>query len=607
MMAEEGGAVVRETATAAGPWWRRAHWGALLVVGVVLASSATGLGNGFAYDDVVMIEGNPSVVQLQSVGHYLSTPYWGWGGGGSLYRPWAEGMWALQWAAGSGAPAVFHAVNVALYLTISWQVLQLARCFLRPPAALVVGLLWAAHPVHVEAVANGVGQAELWSALGLLTAALSFIGALAAARLTLASVFGVSLGVLCALFSKESGIVAPALLTTMWWVHPGRGGWSAGFRRRVGLLLRSTWYVAGIYFVVRLIVLGRLTGDEPHFALADLSTVERVWAALGFVPTYVRLFVWPFALYADYSPPFAPVHTTPGLPHVWALVLLLPAVGVALRWLRARHTHAVPVAWVMVTMLPVSNLLFPTGILVAERTLLIPSIGFLIAMGLVGESAWRAYHPRVGRFTIAVLGLGVATLLVAFISRSASRQRDWRDTPTLFAASYVDSPPNFRLERAVGGMLLRAGRVREAEEHLRAADALVPNDHLVLFGLGRALYRQGRCDEAIDVLVRVPLRAPLLSAPLTRVACLYRSGRIGDGRRVIRDALAAGLEPQPFRIMARTGDSVLALGPAGSTAPLMYDVDDDGAIRRLLPPVGAAETRGTARPAGGVAGRSGNR
>lgn len=73
---------MRETATAAGPWWRRAHWGALLVVGVVLASSATGLGNGFAYDDVVMIEGNPSVVQLQSVGHYLSTPYWGWGAEG---------------------------------------------------------------------------------------------------------------------------------------------------------------------------------------------------------------------------------------------------------------------------------------------------------------------------------------------------------------------------------------------------------------------------------------------------------------------------------------------------------------------------------------------
>lgn len=592
---------------AAGPWWRRADWGALLVVVVVLASSATGLGNGFAYDDVVMIEGNPSVVQLQGLAHYLSTPYWGWGGGGSLYRPWAEGMWALQWAAGSGTPAVFHAVNVVLYVVISLQVLQLARYFLSWRAALVVGLLWAAHPVHVEAVANGVGQAELWTALGLLTAALAFREILAATRLTFTKVFGLGVGLLCALLSKESGIVVPALLTTMWWVHPGQTGWSASFRQRVALLLRGTWYLAAIYFVVRALVLGRLTGDEPHFALVALSAAERVWAALGFVPTHARLFVWPFDLYADYSPPFAAVRTTPGVFHLWALALLLPLVVVALRWLWTRQSQAIPLWWVMLTMLPVSNLLFPTGILVAERTLLIPSIGVLIAVGMVGETTWRLFQPRVGRGTIVVLRLGVASLLVAFVSRSASRQRDWFDTPTLFAASYVDSPPNFRLERAVGGMLLRTGRVREAEGHLRAADSLVPNDHLVLFGLGRALYRQGRCLDAVEVLVRVPLRVPLLSAPLTRVACLYQLGRIREGRQVIRDALAAGLEPQPLRIMARTGDSVLALGPGRLTSPLIYEVDDDGAIRRLLPSAGGGMAHPNVESTAGVAGPKQNR
>jgi hypothetical protein len=577
-----GGVVVGPPAERA-PWWRRADWGALLVVLVVLASSATGLGNGFAYDDVVMIQGNPSVLQLQGPFHYLSTPYWGWGAGGSLYRPWVEGAWALQWRVGSGDPWVFHAVNLLLYAVLSLQVLRLARYVLRVQTALLVGALWASHPVHVEAVANGVGQAELWAGLGIMTASLAFLALLATARMTRVGVLGVCGGVVCALLSKESGIVLPALLTLFWWFHPQHGSWTQAFRRRVAVLLRCCWYLAGIYFAVRLIVLGRMTGDEPHFALSGLTTLERVNVALGFIPTYARLFVWPFKLYADYSPPFLPARATPSLDHVWAVTLLALLGVIAVRFAWRRRLATVPVLWVPLTMLPISNLVFPTGILVAERTLLIPSVGVLVTLGLIADAAWRRYSAHVGILTARGVGLGLGCLVAAFAMRSATRQRDWFDTPTLFAASYVDSPPNFRLERAIGGLLLKVGRVREAEDHFRIADGLVPNDPLVMFGLGRALYRQERCVEAVEVLVHVPFGVPLLSAHLTRVACLYRLGRVREGRRVVQDALAAGLEREPLRILARTGDSVLALHQSEDAVPLTYAVDDDGAIRRLFP------------------------
>ncbi|MFM8566588.1 MAG: hypothetical protein ACKOCV_02715 [Gemmatimonadota bacterium] len=47
------------------PWWRRADWGALLVVLVVQASSAASLANGFAYDDVPIVEQNSQVTNLR--------------------------------------------------------------------------------------------------------------------------------------------------------------------------------------------------------------------------------------------------------------------------------------------------------------------------------------------------------------------------------------------------------------------------------------------------------------------------------------------------------------------------------------------------------------
>ena len=137
------------------------------------------LWNHFALDDNQIVQFNKLVLQLSGVWRAFLSPYWPPVIGGGLYRPLPLASYAIDWQLG-GAAWWFHAVNVAWHAGASVAVAWLARQWSGERAALAAGLLFAVHPVHVEAVANIVGRAELMAAL---FAILSVYAALAHDRL----------------------------------------------------------------------------------------------------------------------------------------------------------------------------------------------------------------------------------------------------------------------------------------------------------------------------------------------------------------------------------------------------------------------------------------
>ena len=58
-----------------------------------------------------------------------------------------------------------------------------------------------------------------------------------------------------------------------------------------------------------------------------------------------------------------------------------------------RAGHHLGIAWTAVALLPVSNLILPTGILLAERTLYLASVGAMLAVAGLSERAGGGY-PR---------------------------------------------------------------------------------------------------------------------------------------------------------------------------------------------------------------------
>jgi len=67
---------------------------------------------------------------------------------------------------GGGRAWVFHFANILLHACVCGLVVLLLGRILRDrPSAVFGGLLFAAHPVHVEAVAFVSGRTDLWAAV----------------------------------------------------------------------------------------------------------------------------------------------------------------------------------------------------------------------------------------------------------------------------------------------------------------------------------------------------------------------------------------------------------------------------------------------------------
>jgi hypothetical protein len=147
---------------------RRATWIAGLVACLVYANA---LGNAWAIDDTFIVRDNPAVHSVgAALGHFFDV-YWPpqEGARAGLYRPLAIISYALDWALSGGKPWWFHLTNVALHGVVTALVVLVVWVWLPPAGALAAGVMFAVHPVHVEAVANVVGRTEIMTAGGVRT------------------------------------------------------------------------------------------------------------------------------------------------------------------------------------------------------------------------------------------------------------------------------------------------------------------------------------------------------------------------------------------------------------------------------------------------------
>src|SRR2546426_9804499 len=171
-------------------------------------------------DDLYIIVWNPLVHSVQGAWRAFGGPYWPPDLGGQMYRPLPLATFAVDWTIAHGHPVWFHAMNLLWHAGVAVIVFLVAFRFPSPEGrgdqgvrtALAAGLVFAVHPVHVEAVANVIGLAELMAAAGVCLA----VYAAVVRQNVLLSGAALVLGLL----SKENAVVAPALIAWAWVVGP---------------------------------------------------------------------------------------------------------------------------------------------------------------------------------------------------------------------------------------------------------------------------------------------------------------------------------------------------------------------------------------------------
>lgn len=510
-----------------------AGWLGLLAT-VAVGCYLNSLSGALIYDDLNAIVRNPAVVELDPVRIARTASWFVPNGEFDAYRPVTTASFAANYAIHGPAPLGYHVVNVALHATVCVVLaLVLARVTGDVRLALLAAFLFAAHPVHTEAVASVVGRAELLAAVLALLAWWIVL-----ARRGLPASVAAAVVLFAGVLAKENAaaIVAVAVAADLIYRRP------PDVRAYVAL---ATAVVAAL--VVRSAVLGGLA--PPPFrldnVLATASPWSRLCTAVAVVATYARLLVWPVHLAADYSFPQIPLATSAADPRVLAGLAVLLAAGALATWgwFRQRHT-CFAIAFAALTFSIVSNLVVLIGTILGERLLYLPSAGFCLLLA-IGIGAAGARTGRGGTATVAL-----ATLVVGlYAARTIERNTVWRDGPTFFTAMVADAPRSARSHRELGLSLSERDRHDDAVAELETSLRLAPGEPMTLYDLGNVLARAGRSADALAAYQQAIERKPDLTSAYVNLGNVHsQRGDEAAAEAVFRRGLAAAPASPDLRL-----------------------------------------------------------
>jgi len=548
---------------------------ALLVALVALGASMSGIRNDFAQDDVPLIFEDTRVHSLGQVGEILSTPYWPAPFHRDLYRPLATLSFAVQWVVAGGAPVVYRVVSYLLYVAVSLALLGLARRLLPPPVGLGVALLFAAHPVHVEAVALAVNQGEQWVGLLSLLVLTRYIDLRRRGDLSARDWGGLGLLYLIACLFKEHAVVMPGfLIAAELALMPRLGRGDAARRLAPGFAALA---VVGVtYLTVRSLILGDFVGSFTAEALEGQGRWGRFLTMLQVVPEWLRLLVWPAHLQGDYSPSVIVQATSWGVAQTLSAAILAGVVLVA--WVLRRQVPAATfgILWAGIALIPVSNLLVASGIVMAERTLYLPSAGFLLAAGGI-LTALLIPETGVLRHRLARLaGVAAVALTAAGVIRSAVRHPDWRNQVYYWAKTVNDAPLSYRAHHAHAQLLYGLGHEGASISAFRTAMALFPPSWWIRNELGNRFRYKGECYPALDLYAEslaIEPEQPAVRA--SRIACFLYLARYDEAIAEANLAIAAGAPLADFQAYRAVADSARRVGAPPRTVQLKITDPDE--------------------------------
>lgn len=539
------------------------HATALLVL-VALAASLPAIANGFVQDDIPIIVGDFRLHDLTQWPRLLVEPYWPPPFAPDQYRPLTAVLLSVQFITGGGSPIVFRLVTALLYAAAALAVWGLLRTLLpgRDRVALGAALLFAAHPVHVEATALGVGQAEILMTLFSVFGVTRYLR-MREGNETGARPWGViALCYLGAALAKEQGLLLPLVLLAAEWlvIVPSRRssrralvrGWAA--IGAVGLVIVAT----------RVAVLGAVAAPvNVAEALQDSPLGIRLATALQLVPHWLRLLVWPAHLRADYSPQEFVASIGIGGTELLGLGLLV-AVGLV-AWTMRRRAPALSygVAFMAIGLAPVSNVIVATGVLIAERTLFLPSVG--LATAIAGGAAWAS--ERWSSYAVRVAAATAVVVLVAGgVAHSARRLQVWHSETALTLATVQDSPRSWRANLNHANLLFDAGQRQAAFQAYERAIALAPSAWQPRHEYARRLRAAGDEQGALDQLGLSLVEQPEnREATRDLIAVLLSLGRYAEARAILMQTIGRGEVSSELLALGRLTDSAIAVrAPAGS-------------------------------------------
>jgi len=439
---------------------------------VILFVYGNTIRNKFAYDDNLFIVNNPSVHNPQSFFSYFTHSFPPNEPRLFLYRPLVAVSYLWDWCLGHKRQAhdnsgfvehirvlFFHLTNIFLHIGVVLVLFYLIRSLYQSDVTAFIGaLVFAVHPVHVEAVTSIVGRAETLCALFYLLSLYLFVqerekNGLYTPRRLASYVFAFA-----ALLSKESGITLPVVIfATDWYVGIQKSHSDQVYSKREIFLRNAVarvlpyLAVSLLYLVIRLRVLGIPGIPRSEWYFGNETVPARLAAmCLGFL-VYVKLLIIPHNMSIDYNFPLRIIGSIwasqpAGFQHpgvILGLLALLLYAGLIIRGALRKKKIVYPLLFFLITLFPFSNII-PFGDFIAERFLYLPSIAWCLLVGILYEKIRGKREYAKPAAIILIL------LVLCYSFRTLLRNDDWRSDMEIWNAERLMNPKNPNLYHGLG-------------------------------------------------------------------------------------------------------------------------------------------------------------
>lgn len=352
-------------------------------------------------------------------------------------------------------PTAYHWVNICLYSAACAIVaLLVAACSRSRWTGLAGGLLFATHPTNVGAAAWIGGRTDV---LAALWTSLCGLGLVAAAR-SLASRRSVWLavavvGYALAIFTKEQTLFLLPLVPLA----------CICFRPERGVVLRGEpWYwlapfiVATAFQLAMAVFLGMPLPTRPDIPLSE--HLQRFGLA---VAAYSELLIVPN------QRPMHAMSLEPWADGGWGVAVLgwciaAGALGLWIRWMHTDRTRAWLLAWVVLCILPVSNLFPLPFLLFAPYRAVVASVG-LVGLLVITLTGSGAVLPRRG----ALVRMATLSTVVAWYTvQTMVGMPTWRSERNLFSMLLQYDPKAFIANYMYARLAMMSGDYCTAARHL---------------------------------------------------------------------------------------------------------------------------------------------
>ncbi|MFH1017746.1 MAG: hypothetical protein V1798_06120, partial [Pseudomonadota bacterium] len=401
---------------------KKKTWLSLAVFLTAVVSVWPTIASVFLFDDFRLVAEHPAFAHPVPFIPFLSHEILEGLKAESLFRPIFMLTVFFQGMAFHHDPILSHGLNVALHATVAVLLFHLVASFWGVSfRTFLASMIFAAHPIHVDAVAFVKNRSELLAALFLLLAAIFLVQNVRWKELfswkrlrfdCVAGGWGTTVAAstlfFCALGSKESAVAGVEILAVFLALRWFRGAPIA--RSSIWKLTFPLGAALAFYLLARIEVLGTIALSKDAFFPSGVPLWQRLLIFSRISYEYLSLLFFPLGLRVDY------LHLRP---EVWindSLTFLSVAVhvlllGIAAFAFRRARLFSFLILGFYVSLLPVSHIM-PFGDVMAERFLYVPSVFFCVAVAWAVEKLRGPARGWVLRWVVAgslVVGYGAGS------------------------------------------------------------------------------------------------------------------------------------------------------------------------------------------------------